>query len=125
MKEEEIEKLKYHHRSFLVHVYMAYTWNGTGRVHYGLNPTILFAPIQTYCSELVNVKENIVGSNFHLAISQNKINRETTFGVLGAISLNLLGGKTGILCTEKRAPKPLVKRPPEPSSLAYTKCMAA
>jgi hypothetical protein len=30
----------------------------------------------------------------------------------GTVSLNHLGGKTGILCTEKRAPKSLVKRPP-------------
>ena len=38
-------------------------------------------------------------------------------GSLGAVSLNHLGGKTGILCTEKTAPKPLVKRPP--GSLGY------
>jgi len=31
----------------------------------------------------------------------------------GTVSLNNLGGKSVILCTEKRAPKPLVKRPPE------------
>ena len=31
---------------------------------------------------------------------------------LGTVSLTHLGGKTGILCTEKGAPKPLVKRPP-------------
>jgi hypothetical protein len=30
----------------------------------------------------------------------------------GTVSLNHLGGKTGILCTEKGAPKHLVKRPP-------------
>jgi hypothetical protein len=30
----------------------------------------------------------------------------------GSISLNHVGGKAGILCTEKRAPKLLVKRPP-------------
>jgi hypothetical protein len=31
---------------------------------------------------------------------------------LGTVSLNILRGKTGILSTGKRAPKPLVKRPP-------------
>jgi hypothetical protein len=40
------------------------------------------------------------------------VNIDTSHWAQGTVSLNHLGGKTGILYTEKRAPKPLVKRPP-------------